>query len=406
VIAAIVAVLLLIELVTQMVDERTGILAGAFLWLHPLFLHLASTWNPYILGITLTIGALYTAHRYLESESATWFVATLAILIIAILNHTWEASIALPIVVLFCFQRRYKAIGAVIVTTAMAVGMVFAARIFQPPSAGLIQAYSVFYHPDSLVTQEWLMWGRSGAWQPWRYVIVFAIPMTVVSIIATGVGYLRTRSINLIVLGAWLASGLIILILVPRGWLIHEYYAWALPAPLAATAAWGISWLLNRLTNRIEKWSDRGGEKREIFQRVTVHSVLAILLITATASYAITVHESEYDQTWMPDSGSGFQSPSGYPAQAAGMQLAATPISDPEQVVFVGDWGDEDGTATASTFSPDVVRTLIYSDMLLREPTYSHPGTPRFAPSVENVTECEAMVIANSSNRTIEVERC
>jgi hypothetical protein len=180
VLAAITAVVLIMRLVSQILDERIGVLAGAFLWLHPLFLHLASTWNPYILGITLTIGALYSAYWYIESPTPIRFIILLAILSIAIFNHTWEASIALPIVVLFGLHRRYKAIGAVVVTVAAAIGIVFAARVFQPENVSLIQSYSVFFRPSSLFTWEWLLWDRFGAWQPWRYVIVFTIPMVIV----------------------------------------------------------------------------------------------------------------------------------------------------------------------------------------------------------------------------------
>jgi hypothetical protein len=238
-VAAAVAVLMLIMLVSRLSSPASGLLAGAFLWAHPLFLRFSSTWVPYILSVSLTIGALLGAVLWVTTQHHRWYVVSLGLLSVGIFNHTWEASIMLPIAVLYANRGYYREIAGVVVTTVLSLAIFVGVRSLQPRGHNLTHSYSLFHRPEVLFSVDWFFHGGFDVWRTWWYFKLLTVPVTLFAIASVGLFYYQTRREDALVIGAWLLSGLSVLVLLPRGWMGHGYYAWGLLAPLATVGAWG-----------------------------------------------------------------------------------------------------------------------------------------------------------------------
>lgn len=406
VIAAAAAVLMLIMLVSRLMSPATGLLAGVFLWAHPLFLRFSSTWVPYILSVSLTIGALLGAVLWVTTQQRRWYVVSLGILSVGIFNHTWEASIMLPIAVLYANRGYYREIAGVVVTTIISLLIFVGVRSLQPRGHDLTQSYSLLHQTEALFSVDWFFHGGFEVWRTWWYFKVLTVPVTLFAIACVGVIYFQTRREDALVIGAWLLSGLSILVLLPRGWMGHGYYAWGVLAPLATVVAWGCRSALDVLAHRVGNSSVMlrvdGGSRRIDYMTFAV----VIVLLISSMGYAVTTQAKQLDTNRVPEEGSKTTWGHGHPKQAAGAQLAASNISNPEEIVFIGPWGRSDAPNRLFTKSSDVGRVLIYSNLLVRSRSLDQPGTPRFANSSSNMTECKRMVIADPANHTVHVQPC
>jgi hypothetical protein len=359
---------------------------------------------PEALGIALTTGAVVFAYEWVETDRQIWLIMSSGLLIFGVWNHTWEASIALPLVVLYTFSRRYRAAVGTCVLTLLAVGSNFAVRGLQPAGHNLIQDYSIFYHSEQLVTFNWLLHGGINVWRPWEYSIIFLIPMSLIALATTLVVVIRTNDTFQTTLASWFISGIIILVLLPRGWIIHGYYGWALLVPLALFSAWLVTTAISRVPDT--KYTIRTGT---INSQQLAALGLAVVLVVATIGYGGTAQADALDRNFVPAK-NGYTWGQGYQSKAAGQALETNGVNNVSSITFVGPWGlDKDPRLIIRAY--DVARVLIYSRALMRSKYLNDSEGPRFVDSVKNATDCDWRVVAPSpkndpSNRTVSIERC
>jgi hypothetical protein len=395
-IAAVAAAVCLARLVSAWFGRRAGLLAPALFWAHPLSLRLAVSWMPEALGIALTVGALAAAARWHRTDDTAALLVSGGLLVLGVWNHTWEASVALPVVVLALLARHHRAAVGVCLLTAAALVSTLWVRSLQPPGHDLVRSYSLFYHADRLLTREWLLRGGLDVWRPWEYSTAVVLPFALLVGVGLGVVAVRRRARPPIVLCAWLASGVAVPVLLPAGWIVHEYYAWALLAPLAAAVAPAVAAALDRLP------AVRSVAGVEPARLAAVG--LAVALVVAAGGYGATTQADHLDRDWVP-AASGFDHGPDYPSREAGRALAAAGTRDPTMITFVGPWG-RDREPRMIIRAPDAARVLIHGGVLVRAKHLDEPGTPRFVADRANATGCARRVVAVPERRTVVVEPC
>jgi hypothetical protein len=307
---------------------------------------------------------------------------------------------------LYANRGQYKAILAVAFVAASSLFTFVVVRSQQPPGHNLTRSYSIIHNPEALFSFQWFFWQGLDVWRPWLYFRVFTVPAGLIAVLWIGSIYWQTRQEWALILFSWLLSGFAPLVLLPQGWIIHGYYAWGLLVPFATTGAVGYWLLLQRMPRRSfdvapTSCSDQGSNNMKL---ITLG--LVSLLLISSIGYATTTQARQLDTNRIPAEDSKTTWGHGHPKQAAGSTLAASNISDPEEIVFVGPWGRAGGQVRRFTAAHGVGRVLIYSDLLLRKKYLDEPGTPRFAPTRADVIECEQMVIADPENHTVHVQQC
>lgn len=366
---------------TELLDWRAGIFAATLAWLHPLFVRFATRWYPEGLGILLTAAAVSAALR--DDGETRWYALTLAAIVLGITNHLWEASIALPVTVLYLRRWNVARAGGVVVTTVIAVGAVEAIQTFQPPGASLVESYSVFEHPESLLRIDWLFHDGLALSTPLEAAVSLTVPFALVVVallaIATAMNPTETR----VLLLAWLLSGLSILVLLPRGWRHHDYYIWGLMAPLALSGGLALALAIDHLAMRTR------------IRTVPAAELAVAVLLCSALFYGATVELGEQG----PERHSNIEWADDEELREAGTELAAYDVDDPAKVTFAGAW-HFDEAAPSYLGRPDVVRVLIYGRVPLegRRLSDSDDG-PRFVGDVDAIDpgSCTVAVIRNGS---------
>jgi hypothetical protein len=386
--AAVGTALLLWGVGTTLLDWRAGIFAAGLIWLHPLFVRFATRWYPEGLGLFLTLAAVYGALR--DEGGMLWYGAAVAALALGIANHLWEASIALPLTVLYLNRQAHLRIGGVVLATVLSIGAMEAVQSFQPPGAQLARNYSVVAHPKFLFRSNWLFRDGLTLSTPLEAAVSLTVPVTLVAlgflVVAAAANPTETRLLLL----SWLVSGLTILVLLPRGWRYHDYYIWALLAPLALSGGLALALSLDRVATHTRIPAVPAGEL-----------VVSVLLCSALF-YGATVElgqegpERHSDISWADDD----------ELREAGTALASHDVADASNVSFAGEW-HFDEIAPAYLDRPDVVRVLIYGEVPLEGRRLTDGNqSPNFVGGTDEIdpNNCTVAVIRDEDG--IHIVRC
>lgn len=397
--AAVAAALLVVGIGHRLFDTRVGALAPGLLWAHPLFTRFATRWWPEALGIALTVGAVYAALRSVASSGGggpagpggrpgpagrRWYALALMLLALGITNHLWEASIALPLAFLYARCGAYSRTAGVVAAAGGTLLFVEAVKFLQPDETNLVGSYSVVHHPDLLFSTEWLFHGDpAGPTDPFAFAISWTVPLSVLACIFLTRRRLIAREdpTTTEFLLVWFASGLAILVALPRGWRHHDYYLWALLVPLALSAGVFIASASQTLASAAPLVSRGRGEGMDSQTLVTaaVAVVVASALIYGATFETMPVREGRYVDAGGTEPGELVR---------AGRDLAATNANDRSQIVFVGRW-DHPFNQT--------VRVLIYG----RVPVEKRELRLRFADSHREAGNCDATVVKRGRRVTV-----
>ncbi|WP_225332974.1 ArnT family glycosyltransferase [Halomicrobium urmianum] len=378
--AAVGSALLVWGIGRQLLDWRAGTVAAALLWLHPLFARFATRWYPEALGIFLTVAAAYAALR--DEGGALWYGLALAALALGIGNHLWEASVALPVTVLYLRRRALARAGGVVAATGLSVGAVEAVQSLQPAGASLVESYSVWNHPGFLLRVDWLFRDELTLATPLEAAVSLTVPLSLVAVAALAVAAIRDPTEPRLLLLSWLVSGLTILVLLPRGWRYHDYYLWALLAPLALSGGLALALAVDRLAAREAVPADAAAEL------VAVALVCSALFYGAAFELGRTGADRHSEIDWAR----------GEEFRDGGAELAAHDVDDASEVAFVGEWHFDDVPPTYLD-RPDVVRVLMYGEVPVEGRKLANAsGSPQLVgESATNASECTVAVIRNSS---------
>ena len=379
--AAVGAALLLWGVGTTLLDWRAGTFAAALIWLHPMFVRFATRWYPEGLGIFLTLAAVYAALR--DEGGALWYGLAVAALALGVANHLWEASIALPVTALYLQRRAHARAGGVVAVTVLSIGAIEVVQSFQPPSAKLARNYSVLEHPEFLFRANWLFRDGLTLSTPLETAVSLTVPVAFIAlaflVAATASDPTETRLLLL----SWLISGLSILVLLPRGWRYHDYYIWALLAPLALSGGLALSLALDRLA----------ADTR--VPAVPAAEIAVTVLVCSALFYGATVELGREG----PARHSDISGADDDELRDAGIALATHDVDDASNVTFAGEW-HFDEIPPSYLDRPDVVRVLVYGEVV-PEGRHLDDGdeTPNFVgdPGEIEPDSCTVAVIRDES---------
>ncbi|MCJ0619397.1 glycosyltransferase family 39 protein [Haloarcula hispanica] len=222
-------------------STKTGILAGSLVWIHPLFIRFSSRWYPESLGILMTLAVMHAVIKDIDEEGRRYYFLAICLLSLAITNHLWEASIALPAAVAYYQAKKIRRSATIIGTTIVVIIIVELIKSYQPSVTSHFQTRSVFYHPEVLLTPNWVFhWAWGGNLFPtdiFSASIIWTIPVAITLIILLTIWGWKNQDDRAVTIIAWFISGLLVMILLPVGWRGHVYYAWGLLVPSALAAA-------------------------------------------------------------------------------------------------------------------------------------------------------------------------
>lgn len=393
--AAIASVYLVARFTTHYYSWQTGVLAGTLLWLHPLYIRFASRWWPESLGILLTVAAVLTLTKYYDTERAqagrARWLTTHACVLLAITNHFWEATIALPLVVLALTHDDRRTAVSITLTTVVGVVAVRWLTSFKPTIHHLARAYSIFTNPSVVTSPTWFFRNYQHTYQhPYRIALVLTLPLATLMIGCLSVHWYRTRSARASVLASWLFSGLSVMVLLPRGWLYHGYYAWGLLAPMAITGAVVIHTLIRSVSTSLT-WKTAATTVLVVGLLIfPVQYALMYELGTAGGRAPIDPTLDGYSQNELVD---------------AGHELRAAGVNRASHVTFVGDWNYQT-ERTLYYQTRAVTRVLLYGGVMVYERDHGQKQSagPSFAANISSVQNCTVMVV--HQNESVAVHSC
>lgn len=392
--AAIVSATILSLLAGRLCDRRAAFLAPAFLWLHPAFMRFASRWWPETVSIALTTAAVYFAYRDTHDtpQSTFWYILSCLAVFLAITNHLWEATIALPITVLYLFHHRLRRALGVVGTVLTSLAVVEVVHSFEPPAGHLFANYGILNYSHLLLDPGWYFrLASSSSMRPMDQALRLTLPIAVIGLAATGWWAWRTRAETPVVMSAWLLSGLAIPFALPRGFTVHMYYVWALLPPLALVGTLLITTLLNRQRLSISVESD------------TAVELLVTGLILLSAVHSVGIEAGGFTET--NTLFANYPNPSDAPIEGidsgeavqAGHKIAEIGVTKSRQIVFLGQWGQTQSPQYWKTKA--VTRILMYSGVLVRERSLPGDGGPRFNSTVP--TNCTVAVSESAGQITV-----
>ena len=350
-------------------DSDTALVAPVFLWLHPFFIRHSYTFMYVMFSIAVTVAAVAAMLAYRRTNKQTFYWLSLLALVAGVANHLWEATIALPIVVLLVSARDYRHAAGAVVTMLTSTIIVYVLMGLQPQGPSMLFQYGIQTTGISIFfTPEWWM---KGGYPPFDLSLTLTPILSIISSIGWGVHYYRKRNETALILSSWFVSGLAIPFFLPGGYPGHPYYIWGLIAPLAVTAAQLTVWVTRKITASLAV---------KINQEAAVN-VIAVGLVCVALSYGVAAETTE----------SPVKEANGLHVEdtvAAGHTLAEMEAV-PEETVFVGDWSEP-------YHESDIYRVVIYSDMVVRERYLVHEGGIRI--QADGVKQCPTVFVRRAGD--------
>jgi hypothetical protein len=378
---------LLALLSVELYNRRVAVLSVALFYVYPLVPIFATRWYPEMLGMALVTAAVAAAVFDRTRGGNIWYIVCLLCIFLGITNHLWEASVAAPVVILYTHRKKATRIPGVVLVTIVSIVFVELVKGLQPKGPDLVSAYSLLSNPRILFSSDWLFHGDipNAILPPLGFAVSITVPLTLFGLLMTGIWYTRFRTEREALLFAWLGSGLTILILLPKGWIIHDYYLWAVLVPLA---------LFGGLL--IERGVKLGIQHIDVqISKVSIIIFISIFLLVISN---IGMYETR--RSYMES----FTDIRGYDNEEliqTGRELRTVGIEKADNIVFVGNWSSSSGSIQTAA----VRRVLIYGKVLIKDHEFiGGDHTPRYATNMTavNQSDCSVMIIRSQSEITIE----
>lgn len=121
-VAAVMAAISLGFVAGELYGDNGRLLAVPALFLNAYFFRYAWSLEPEALSVALTVGCVAATLRYVSTDNRRYFIVSMILLILGILNHSWEATIALPVVAILWYEDKLTKIPFVTGITLATVG--------------------------------------------------------------------------------------------------------------------------------------------------------------------------------------------------------------------------------------------------------------------------------------------
>ncbi|MGE0479546.1 MAG: glycosyltransferase family 39 protein [Phycisphaerae bacterium] len=240
----------LYDLVKREYGVTAAAWAAALYWLAPLNVYYGAQTQPHPIVVTLMMLTLWAAQRWLSSGGWTWCIATAALLAWTLLTWLPSALVGLPLLVLGLRRRGLRFLARLDTWVVAAVGIgptvmwyLHAHQLFAETGLtfGIWSAVSRETTGNQMIGKfdmlsSWTSadyWTRMGG----RLATVWLSPPGAGVVALVGWVVLARRD-GLRVMGAWLAAGLVFVLVAARG-NFHAYYQMLFVPGLAALAAAG-----------------------------------------------------------------------------------------------------------------------------------------------------------------------
>ncbi len=393
--AAIAAAAAISAIASHLLDHRAAVIAPLAMWLNPMFARHAYLYMPETLSVAVTCGAILAGIYYVRTDYRVWLSAALFLLAIGVTNHMWEATIALPLAVLFLVHRKFRATALVCLTAPIAALIVYLVADLQPNGPSALTGYSTFANPGALL--------QSNFWFP-GLVHPFSLSQSLVLVggivCFLSFGYVAVSAPDRrvpTVTAAWLLSGLCIPFLLAKGLIAHEYYLWGLWAPIALSVAYLFTQLLSALEIRMP-------DRRT---RAAVNAVVVLLVVLAILNVAV-FELGIAAGTGIPVLTGVDGAANGTPADLepgatveAGNAIREAGVTDASRIVFVGNWSRQSPPPYFG--APGSV--LVYSGVFISGEAFAggDPG-PKFVQRSDQLPPCD--VFLEKTGGSIRVSHC
>jgi hypothetical protein len=385
---AAIAAITFVAIISRIVfdDPVIPILAPILLWAHPVFIRVAYAYQPEATSIALTSGVILLLLKYLDTRNEWLFVGCIVLLGLSITNHMWEATIALPVATLLAYEKEWVKLGVISAITPIFALVVLFITGLQKKGAEQLMQYSasatgieIYFSKDF-----WIISGPGGLPEP-------TFPLSVAVMLYLVITAYRRPNKKVLLLLSWLISGLFIIFALPRGFLSHNYYLWAVLVPLALSGAYIAKTILELLKQRAD------------FDIETVVRITAVALLIFSCLWIGIFEAGSWGGANAPiigESPYGSSTPPNQPieginqgeAVAAGEKINKMGINNASSIVFSGsEW------ETKKVYrETGVSRVLIYSGILVRERRHGNKG-PKINPNTMPREDCSAVVHRNAS---------
>lgn len=387
----------------QQWGERAGLLAPVVLLSNLYFLRYSWAALSYTVAIALTVGAVAAMYQYDKTGDNWWFVGSLILVVLGVMNHAWEATIGLPLLAIVVWRRDWKAAGLLGVTVFGSVGIVTLLTGLQPNPANTAQYSVIDTGVGILLSMEWWStWFMPITWENlYPFIKIQRLHFVAsLALLPIWIGHtIRYRRRESLLMASWVASGLSIPFLLPGG-VVHHYYLWATIAPVTLSAVYVIRCAIKRILV---------SEGRQFARTAMAWTVVFLCVTSAMQVAAIELGHSQptYKETYIQKGPIDVKNGE---AVAAGNTVRKMGVGDRHQLVFVGDWQ----TQGFDVYQSGIMRVLIYGGFEMKGTWHrgAVPGgtenSPQIASSLEearSLPECGA-VIVRQSNGEVSVHDC
>lgn len=402
-IAAVLTALIIGRLAGKLWGTTAALLAPPALLANAYYFRFAWASQPEAVSIVLTVGSVVTLLQFFETDNRRWFGGSLLLLILAISNHSWEATIALPLVALLLYEQRWRDAATVGLVT---VGAVVAVRVLtglQPNPANPTSTYSVvgtgmgiYFTPqftDYFTRAPYWTWTNISSVHPFglAYTSHFPGGMAIATYYTGKSVYSRFTDRTALLLASWSVSGLSILFVLPGG-LNHHYYAWALIIPVTLSGVAAVHRVIQLLKSVIGAAA----------ANYAVTGFVGLLVVLAMMNGMVF-------EAGIGPTGAVGASDGGVPSATsnteelvqAGYALREYSVDSSKSVAFIGDW---EGRPLA------ISQVLMYGEVMVRN-TWKEPSgqvatvQPLESAELSEIENCSVAVIQHEDN-TVEVSEC
>lgn len=427
-VAALAVTVLAAFLAKRLFGRVAALLAPVLLWANPYFFRFAWAAMPEMLALCLSTAAVAAMVRFDAVDDERWLAASLGCLVLATWTHVWAVTVAVPLAAYLLARHRQWEAGWVGVAAVGALAIVSLAASLQPavPDQGfavtstgldaeLVGAWVAYWlrrfvSAPAFVAQGLLFVGAfatAGYWlrRAWTEIREGSLDHEAEGLLEPEPPEPSPTLARAALLGSWALAGLALPLALPAGSVDgNSFYLWGAVVPVTLTAAWIGSRTHDRLADRDSYRANAlGGDETTAAQtalRAAVALLVAGALLNGLVVDAGTVAETPEERLDGRTRVAPFDTAPDE-ARLAGLAIRERGVTEPDDVVFVGDW-----VRAQAAYTGGVARVLVYSGVLPRG-TWALGDSPavRYAESTDAASDCEVTVVREGDG-SVTVEPC
>jgi 4-amino-4-deoxy-L-arabinose transferase-like glycosyltransferase len=248
------AAIILYEIVRNWESRIIAFLTVLIFFSNPMLWDFAVAIKPEALSIFFVLLCLWQGVLYDKTKSNKYLIFCLLAVFFGVVNHGWEASVLLPLALIFSSNAKDRKIYFLLI--AIALIAISANKLYTcvagipPLLKASFSSYSVFYHYHYLFKPGfWISRAQPVDLMQLQSVgDIYLSGLLIISLCASPLLFFRPRKSYDRILAMWLFSGATIPLVFPKGWAVHAHYGWAMITPVSIVLAVGFYRLISKFT--------------------------------------------------------------------------------------------------------------------------------------------------------------